>query len=303
MDFRTDLALESGCFARGQKQSGKMGQKEEELPSGIRMEQEEPAFGLRVTRIVLETEEGAKKLGKPKGNYITLELPLSWEKLPALKQQAAEVLAKELGKLIPFRKGLRVLVIGLGNPQVTPDSLGPRTVDQVHVTRHIFLLTGRRQDRDLAAVSALAPGVMAATGMETAELIRKAAELVNPHAVLAVDALAARDPKRITTTIQLCDTGIAPGAGTGNMRKELNRKTLGVPVVAIGVPTVIDSKTLVFDALGEFIGDEQAALEKLEQAEDSLMVTVTDIDRTVQDFAEIIGRAINIALCPGIYSS
>jgi len=303
MVFRTDLAIESKGLEHLRQKTEQKGEKAgRELP-GIRTEQELFASGIAVTRIRILDGEGRLLTGKPEGNYITIEVEDLLQEPEERKRTAARCLAKELERLIPYHDRLKVLVIGLGNPLVTPDALGPKTLEQVTVTRHIFMMTGKPQVLRAACVSALAPGVTASTGMETAELIRQAVELVKPDVVLAVDALAARDVKRISTTIQICDTGISPGAGTGNLRKDLTRKRLGVPVVAVGVPTVIDSKTLVFDTLGEFIKEEQEALKKLEQLEEPLTVTVTDIGRVGEDFAEILSRGINIALCPGIYSS
>ena len=155
----------------------------------------------------------------------------------------------------------------------------------------------------MGCVSALSPGVMGTTGMETAELIKSAVSIVKPEVVIAVDALAARNVERISTTIQLTDTGISPGAGTGNMRKDLTEKSLGTKVVAIGVPTVIDSTTLILDSLEGLLKDPNGAYQHIEKKGESMIVTTSDIDQVIMDFSEVIANGINSTLHPGIYSS
>ncbi|MDO4553336.1 MAG: GPR endopeptidase [Bacillota bacterium] len=299
MGIRTDLALESKeIFEEGR--SGDAG----EIP-GVAVDVDQWDQDIRVTRIRIQDEEGAAALGKPPGNYITIELEAGLSGTEARREEAARAVAAELKKLLPQRDGespLQVLVVGLGNPEVTPDALGPRAAGSVQVTRHIFLLFREQAEEGMACVSVLCPGVMASTGMETAELIRKAVEIAGPDLVLAVDALAAREASRINTTIQISDTGISPGAGTGNMRKELTEKSLGRKVLAVGVPTVIDSNTLIMDSLGGFLTEPEKAEQYLAEQGASVIVTSSDIDQVVAGFSEILANAINITLHPGIYS-
>lgn len=299
MNFRTDLAIEN-------KEMYHEDNEQDIEISGVELETAEIDKNISVTRIKITDENGSKALSKPIGNYITLEVNGMLHGLDAqreeLKLKTAKALAMELKDLIKFHYKLKVMVIGLGNDKVTPDSLGPYTVSKVKVTRHFFLIYEADGDEEMSCVSGFIPGVMGSTGMETAELIKGAAEIVKPEVIIAVDALAARHIERISTTIQISDTGISPGAGTGNMRKELNEKTLGVKVVAIGVPTVIDSKTLIMDTLSGFLSDPKSAEKYMNDNAEEMIVTSTDIDQVIQDFSDIIANAINITLHPGIYS-
>jgi spore protease len=184
------------------------------------------------------------------------------------------------------------LVVGLGNEKVTPDSLGPHTIDKVKITSHLFKIYDADGDFEMGNVSGFNPSVTGVTGMETADLIEKVVKMVNPEAVIVVDSLAARNMERMSTTIQISDTGIEPGAGMGNRRKAINKETLGCNVIAIGVPTVIDARTIILDASGTIN----------EEANYDMIVTSTDIDELIKDFSDIISKAINITLHPGIYS-
>ena len=197
-----------------------------------------------------------------------------------------------------------MLVVGLGNEKVTPDSLGPHTVDKVKITSHLFRIFECDGDWEMANVSGFNPSVTGVTGMETADLIERTAGLVKPDVLICIDALAARDIGRLSTTIQVCDTGIFPGAGMGNNRKEITEKTMGCRVISIGVPTVIDSRTLLIEA-AEKINDPmvETKLENYIESRDmDMIVTSTDIDAIIKDFSDIISNAINITLHPGIYS-
>ena len=218
------------------------------------------------------------------------------------QKRAAQALAKEISRLIPFRNDLKVLVVGLGNDKVTPDALGPYSVSKIKVTRHLFLIFDCSSDPEMANVSGLIPGVFGSTGIETAEIIKNAVDIVRPDVVLTVDSLAARDIRRVNTTIQLNDTGIRPGSGSGNHRSEISEETVGARVVAIGVPTVIDAGTLVMDALSGFRQSEGEIEAYLKQNPLDLVVTSTDIDFVIKEFSDIIASGVNIALHPGIYS-
>ncbi len=298
MNFRTDLAIETKEMYHESKGEGV------EI-SGVEVEVEKDQE-VSVTRIAITDENGEKVLGKPKGNYITLEVQgiINGDEvqIEETKKKAAKILAKELKKMISFHFKLKVLVVGLGNHRITPDSLGPDTVSKVRVTRQLFLVYEADGDYEMSCVSGFIPGVMASTGIETAEHIKRMVQLVEPEVVIAIDSLAARKAERISTTIQINDTGIAPGTGTGNMRKELNQDSLGVKVIAIGVPTVIDSKTLILEGVSDFLKDEKEAEQHLEKQNLDMIVTTTDIDQVVKDFSDIIANGINITLHPGIYS-
>lgn len=194
-----------------------------------------------------------------------------------------------------------MLVIGLGNDKVTPDALGPYSVSKMKITRHLFLMYDCDGDPEMANVSGLIPGVMGTTGIETAELIKQAVSIVEPEVVLIVDSLAARDIKRVNTTIQINDTGINPGSGMGNNRKEISEETIGRKVISVGVPTVIDANTLVIDALSGFKEAEDKIEAYIAQNPQELVVTSTDIDLVIKDFSDIISNSVNITLHPGIY--
>jgi spore protease len=255
-----------------------------------------------ITRIKITNENGCRAMQKPKGNYITLEVEGIAGGFEEIKETAALALSNELKRLMNIHANMRVLIIGLGNDKVTPDSLGPYTVSKVKVTRQYYLTQDMAYDNEMSCVSSFIPGVMGSTGMETADLILSAAKIANPEVIIAVDSLAARNVSRISTTIQVSDTGISPGAGTGNMRKQLTEETLGTKVIAIGVPTVIDSKTLILDNLSGFLKDPPDAEKYIEENGVQMIVTSTEIDQVIKDFSDIISNGINITLHPGIYS-
>lgn len=292
---RTDLAIEN-------KEMFEEGNGEGSSIPGVNVDTEHYGDDVAVTRITIEDEQGSAIMNKPQGKYITVEIKEGVNGSQEVKEMASKAVAAELARLIPFHYYLKVLVIGLGNEKVTPDSLGPHTVSKIRVTRHLFLHYEVDGDEEQSNVSALNPGVMASTGMESGDLIHRAAEISNPEVILVVDSLAARNIERINTTIQITDTGIAPGAGMGNHRKELTPESMGRKVVAIGVPTVIDAGTMVLDSLSNYLSDSARAEEYIQQAKLDMIVTPSDIDEVIHDFSEIISSAINIALHPGIYS-
>ncbi len=297
MKYRTDLALES------QEMLERARKKTAGAAGGYVSRKIQKDEDITVTEIIIESPEGEKALGKPKGTYVTIESEAVLREKDGIKERTSRALADELTKMIPFSYSLKVLVVGLGNEKVTPDSLGPHTVDKVRITAHLFKMFDADGDWEMANVSGFNPSVTGVTGMETADLIEKAVSLVKPDVTVIIDSLAARDLKRLSTTIQICDTGIEPGAGMGNRRKAISRETLGCKVVAIGVPTVIDSRTLIAEA-SEIIAswDEEATERYIESRDLDMIVTSTDIDRIIKDFSDIISNAINITLHPGIYS-
>ncbi|MEL7655959.1 MAG: GPR endopeptidase [Bacillota bacterium] len=296
MKYRTDLAIENKEMYDSENKG-----KNIEI-SGVEVETEKYEDVVGITRIKITDEHGSQVLQKPLGNYITLEVENVVDGPEEIKEKAAVAVSNELKRLIKFHQKLKVLIIGLGNDKVTPDSLGPYTVSKVKVTRHYFLMYDMESDDEMSCVSGFIPGVMGSTGMETADLIESAAKIARPEVIIAIDSLAARNVNRISTTIQISDTGISPGAGTGNMRKQLNEKTLGTKVIAIGVPTVIDSKTLILDSLFGFLKDPSGAEKYMDENGMQMIVTSTDIDQVIKDFSEIIANGINITLHPGIYS-
>lgn len=295
MKYRTDLALEA---MENLSETGAVpGEKD-----GILMEKQEIDKDIHVTAIEIVNLKGEAKIGKPQGKYITLEIAGIVDEVTDIIPRASKALAGQLSKMVQHSYYLRVLIIGLGNEKVTPDSLGPHTVSKVKITSHLFELFDCDGDEEMANVAGLAPGVTATTGMETAELVKKAVEMTEPDVVIAIDALAAKNIDRVSTTIQLSDTGISPGAGMGNMRKMLNESTLGTKVIAIGVPTVIDSRTVILEAMEEMKVSETDADNYLQSRNLDMVVTSTDIDIIIKSFSEIIAKAINIVLHPGIYS-
>lgn len=273
-----------------------------------------------ITRIEIVNENGSKSLAKPKGNYITLEIRGIEYADHELKDNVSIALRDELLGIIDNEDDLRVLVVGLGNKQVTPDALGPLVVSKIKVTRHLFISYKKDSDETMSCVSSIIPGVMGMTGIETMDIIKGIVEKTKPNLIIAIDALAARKKERINTTIQITDTGISPGAGVGNHRSQLNEESLGVKVIAIGVPTVISSYTVVVDTLREIsetVGnditgkyfaklndilqnDESTLEEIMVKCNESLIVTPNNIDSILNNYCHIISTAINMTLHKGL---
>ena len=295
MKYRTDLAVET---VENLEETGKKPDAED----GVVVRREQIDQDIRVTTIDIVNPKGEAILGKPCGRYVTMEVDGIAEEKEDIVNRAARALADQLSRLIRHHYFLKVLVVGLGNEKVTPDSLGPHTVSKVKITGPLFKLFDCDGDEEMSNVCGMAPGVTATTGMETAELIERAVQMTRPDAVIAIDALAARNIDRVSTTIQISDTGISPGAGMGNVRKQLNEETLGTKVIAVGVPTVIDSKTVILEAMEELGIDEKEAERYFERKKLDMVVTSTDIDIIIKYFSDIIAKAINITLHPGIYS-
>ena len=254
--------------------------------------------GFPVTAVEVLDEEGARAIGKPVGRYVSLELDGLIRRETDAFPRAAEAIAAELAPLLDEAGDGPVLVVGLGNRAVTPDLLGPLAADHVLVTRH---LVERLPDQfgQFRPVSVLTPGVLASTGLESAEIARAVAGTVAPAAVIAIDALAARSLERVCRTVQLSDTGIVPGSGVGNHRSALDRQSLGVPVVSIGVPTVVDGATLALDLLAQ-AGQEDPEPQALGGRGTDLFVTPREIDAQVALLARAIGYGVSMALHPGL---
>ncbi len=254
--------------------------------------------GVAVSDMKIASEEGSSIIGKPVGRYITVECKKSWLLTDEEKENVITALTDYITELVP--KGDKsVLVVGLGNRDITPDSLGPRTVDGLIVTRHVKAFNPKLFDSiGQEEIAAIAPGVVGQTGIETLELIRGAVERVKPDVVIAVDALAARSVDRLGSTLQLSDTGISPGSGIGNRRREINRTSIGVPVIAIGVPTVVDSSTLVYDALSKAgIENIDSSLKSVLENGRSFFVSLKESDVAVAESASLISSALNRAFC------
>ncbi|RGK86548.1 GPR endopeptidase [Dorea formicigenerans] len=314
-NIRTDLALE-------EKERFESDQVEVQ---GVVLEEEyDKEREIRVTTVRIETENGAKTMGKPVGTYLTIEAPNLSSPDEGIHREVSEELAKYLievmKKIIPESEhDKEVLVIGLGNRQATPDALGPYVADNLNVTRHIVKEYGKYAalEEMNCVVSAIVPGVMALTGMETAEIIKGVVRETKPDLLIVIDALAARNSRRLNRTIQIADTGINPGSGVGNYRNAITKETIGVPVIAIGVPTVVDAVTIVSDTMenllsaletseslkgvGLVLGGYSEA-EKYELIKEliapnlnSMFMTPKDIDETVKRLSYTISEGLNLA--------
>lgn len=292
-------------------------------PDGIDVKKEECNLeNTYLTVVEITNAKGAEQMGRPIGTYITLESEFIKENDIEAHENLIEILSKKIKKLCP--KNLNTtLVIGLGNLHITPDSLGPKAIDKILVTRHIKDTVPDDINNSVASVAALAPGVMGMTGIETVEVVKGVTDRVKPDLVIAIDALAARKVSRVNSTIQLSNTGVAPGAGVGNKRKTLNEDSLGVPVIAIGVPTVVDAATMANDTIEKVIDallkeskkgssfynmlkdtaeEEKYNLIKdvLDPYTENMFVTPKEVDAVVENIVNIIANSINIALHPGI---
>lgn len=245
---------------------------------------------IRVTVVRIRTENGAKAMGKPIGTYITLEAPRMSEPDEDYHREVSEKLAGYLKKLLDVKNEKSVLVVGLGNREVTPDALGPEAVNHLRVTRHVVREYGKAAfaREKVQLVSTIVPGVMAQTGMETLEVVRGIVAETKPDQVVVIDALAARSSKRLNRTIQISDAGIQPGSGVGNHRNSLTRETIGIPVLAIGVPTVVDAATIVYDATG----DRSSVPPGL----NGMFVTPKNVDEMIRRLSFTISEALNLAL-------
>ena len=279
---------------------------------------------IKVTTVRIETENGAKVMKKPVGTYITMEAPNMAVPDEDYHDEISKELAKFLARFIKKDKeDYSILVVGLGNRKVTPDALGPYVVDNLNITRHIVKEYGKYAmgEEDVRLVSAIVPGVMAQTGMETVEIIKGIVKETKPDMMIAVDALAARSSKRLNRTIQITDTGINPGSGVGNHRNAITEDTVGIPVLAIGVPTVVDAATIVNDTMENLILALESsetlrgvgvvmqgynAAEKYELVKElisphlnGLFVTPKDIDETVKRISYTISEALNMLFSKG----
>ena len=282
MAFRTDLAVEA---IENHKTAAA-------LPHVRQSDRTLEGFAVHEVRIL--SEDAAREIGKPQGRYLTFELDALIRREEDAFPRACKALSTLLRELLPHPNDGPVLIAGLGNRMITPDAIGPQTADHVIATRHL-VAQSPAIFADWRPVSALAPGVLGQTGVETGEVICGVLDRVRPAAVIAVDALAAGRLSRLLRTVQLADTGITPGAGVGNARAALNEETLGVPVIAVGVPTVVDGATLAHEISSQL---GQPACEALDDLSQPVMITTRDIDREVADISRMIGYVVNMALHP-----
>ena len=277
-NFRTDLALERRDIY----------QKVNKLKEidGIESTEEEINENIKVSRVKITNQNGEKAIGKPIGNYITIDV----KKLKIAEeeeiQKASETLTKELKEIIDMHTDKQgdILVVGLGNIYVTPDSLGPKVINEIDVTRHIIKYLPQYIEEGTRPVSAISPGVLGTTGIETVEILKGIVENIKPKLIIVIDALASRSIERISSTIQLSDTGIVPGAGVGNTRQEISQSSLGIPVVAIGIPTVVELATLVSDGIDIFINRLQ---EKAESNEFGTKVLSSSPQHLIPQFSHV----------------
>lgn len=313
-NIRTDLALEA------REMYSEENRKDIEIP-GVKVDKKELEDCI-VTKVEILNEQGSKAMGKEKGVYITIETKLMKYDDDESREQVTQYVTTELQEVLGNDKTKKTLVIGLGNWNITSDALGPRTVSKTLVTRHIFKNYNKDYDDDFTEVAALSPGVMGITGIETSETVKSLVDMLKPDRVIAIDALASRKMERVNSTIQISTAGIAPGAGIGNKRKSLNEEYLGVPVIAIGVPTVVDAATLTSDiidiAIESLINQSEAGsnfynmLKELQEDEkyhlikdaldpydQNVVVTPKDIDETIENLAIIISEGLNRSLHPG----
>ena len=282
MEIRTDLALERA----GELEEGGG------LPRGVSVKTEH-RHGIEATVVTVSTKAGEGAIGKPKGTYVTVELSSVLRREKGSFDGAVQCIADYLREMLKLPNRLPVLVAGLGNREVTPDAIGPLTADHILVTRHMVAAVPETFG-EFRPVSATVPGVLGTTGVESAETVRALVERIGAAAVIAVDALAARDTGRLCSTLQISNTGISPGSGIGNRRNALDQKTIGCPVIALGVPTVTDAATMASDLFQRAgMEVEEAQLRKVSTG---MIVTSGDIDRRVREIARVLAYAINGAL-------
>ena len=310
INYNTDLADERRDIY---KKANKI---EKDIP-GIETEERKVSDDIKVSTVKIINEEGAKAIGKPIGTYLTIDIKKLKLAGEVEIQKAADVITEELKKIFKNHIENRddILVIGLGNAYVTPDSLGPKVIKHIDVTRHFLKYTPEYIDPNTRPVTAIAPGVLGTTGIETLEIVKGIVDNITPKLLIVIDSLASKSIERISSTIQIADTGIVPGAGVGNSRCELSHNTLGIPVIAIGVPMVVETATLVNDALYLFIeklqeqeksNDElntmkeqdnyNAIKEALNPQGYNMIVTPKEIDDLIENMKDVVARGINYAL-------
>ena len=308
-NFRTDLALERRDIYQ---KINKL-----EQIDGVESTEEKIDDNLKVTRVKITNQNGEKAIGKPIGNYVTIDVKKMKLAEDEDIQKASDIVANELRKIIDIHASKQedILVVGLGNIYVTPDALGPKVINEIDVTRHIIKYLPQYVEEGTRPVSAISPGVLGTTGIETVEILKGIVDNIQPKLLIVIDALASRSIDRISSTIQISDTGIVPGAGVGNTRQEISENTLGIPVISMGIPTVVELATLVSDGIDIFIdrlqekAESNEYLNKLQQndkyeevkealnvGEYNMIVTPKEIDDLIENMKDIVARGINFAV-------
>ena len=296
-EIRTDLAVETS----EKRPDGK------EI-SGLFVEKEKRGEDITITKVRIETQKAAKTMGKPRGTYISIEADQMMEEDNDYHREISKIFSEQLKNFLPKQyQKKKILVIGLGNREVTPDALGPKVIDQLFITRHLLEEFGKYmvELEECCSISGIVPGVMAQTGMETVEILQGVVAQTKPDIVIAVDALAARSIKRLNRTIQITDTGIIPGSGVGNYRNAITREHLGIPVIAVGIPTVVDAATIVADFCTGLMENKQE-LEEMEETVrgmippklNAMYVTSKDIDEAVNRLSYTISEGLNMTFVP-----
>ena len=309
INFRTDLALERRDLYR------KANNVANEI-NGLKTEEEQLGETIKITRVSVLNEEGEQAIGKKQGNYITIDIKdlkiAGEEEIQKASEAVTQELKTLIGNLIQPQED--ILVVGLGNLYVTPDALGPKVIQDIDITRHLLTYMPDVLEQDTRPVSAVSPGVLGTTGIETVEILKGIVDNIHPKLIIVIDALASRSIERISSTVQIADTGIVPGAGVGNKRKELTIDTLGIPVIAIGVPTVVEAATIAADSLNLFIqrlqeeahsneflnqlqeeDKYQMIKEVLQPADYNFIVTPKEIDELIENMSSVVARGINFA--------
>lgn len=308
-NFRTDLALERRDIYQ---KANKLNQID-----GVESIEEEINDNIKVSRVKITNSKGEEALGKPIGTYVTIDVKKLKMAGEEEIQKTSEVLTDELKKIVEMHVNNQedILIVGLGNIYVTPDALGPKVINEIDVTRHIIKYLPQYVDEGTRPVSAISPGVLGTTGIETVEILKGIVENIHPKLLIVIDALASRSIERISSTIQISDTGIVPGAGVGNTREEISENSLGIPVVSIGIPTVVELATLVSDGIDIFIdrlqekAESNEYLNKLQQNDKyeevkealnvgdyNMIVTPKEIDDLIENMKDIVARGINFAV-------
>lgn len=308
-NFRTDLALERRDIYQ---KANKLNQID-----GVESTEEEINDNIKVSRVKITNSKGEEALGKPIRTYVTIDVKKLKMAGEEEIQKTSEVLTDELKKIVEMHVNNQedILIVGLGNIYVTPDALGPKVINEIDVTRHIIKYLPQYVDEGTRPVSAISPGVLGTTGIETVEILKGIVENIHPKLLIVIDALASRSIERISSTIQISDTGIVPGAGVGNTREEISENSLGIPVVSIGIPTVVELATLVSDGIDIFIdrlqekAESNEYLNKLQQNDKyeevkealnvgdyNMIVTPKEIDDLIENMKDIVARGINFAV-------
>lgn len=293
-NVRTDLALEvRESFTEDNV----------EVKGVVLKEEYDKKKDIRITTVIIKDEEGQRAMNKPKGNYITIEAPRLQEEDENYHEPISKEIAGYIKELSGGIKNKEILIAGLGNREITPDKLGPQVVDNLFVTRHLIREYGNefKEKNEMESMSAISPGVMAQTGMESSEILRGIIRETKPDLVIVIDALAARSIQRLNTTIQITDTGISPGSGVGNNRNALNKESLGIDVIAIGVPTVVDAATIVTDSLERALGEKGFQENEVHMfinemnysSMQNMFVTPKNIDESIKRISYTISEALN----------